>query len=81
MEFLEIGDQEIAADRVGGRDVQLTGRDNGVVQELVLSPHNQIDGRLYMFEEDFPGWRQGDLLGGAEEELLIQLFLQGLDGL
>ena len=81
VEFLEEGHQVVAADGVAGPDAQLPPVQGVGLQQLILPPADQVHGRLNVLEQDFPLRGQLDLLGAADEQGLVQLLLQHLDGL
>ena len=79
MEFPEIRNEKITADGVAGADADLSPGGGGL-HELGLPALDQVHGRLHVAQQDLPLRRQLDPLCAPDEEHLVQLSLQRLDG-
>ena len=81
MEFFQIWNKKITADRVAGADTELAAAEGFHIHNLILTADNQVDRRFNMFKQNFAFRRHLYPFGISDKKWLFQLFFQRFDRL
>ena len=79
--LIQVGNQKIAADRVGSSDAKLPAAKAAGFHQIDLSLTDQLNGRFDVAKKSFSFGRQLDTFCTADKQRCSQLFFQGLDRL